>query len=157
GCPWAMVPHDLLPKSTAHAYFAKWRDRGLLETINDVLRAKVREQTPKGKEGEAGEMRAPTPSAACIDSQTVKSTEMGGERGYDTAKNIRGRKRHILVDALGLLLAVVVTAASVDDGAAAPKVVGKVRPRDYPRLEAIFGDHKYHNEEGFIRSAHPIR
>jgi putative transposase len=145
GCQWAMLPHDLLPKSTVYDYFAKWRDQGALATINDVLRAKVREQTPKDREGTSGEMREPTPSAACVDSQSVKSTELGGERGYDTAKKIKGRKRHILVDTLGLLLAVAVTAAHVDDGAAAPKVVGKVQPKDYPRLEAIFGDNKYHN------------
>lgn len=68
GCQWAMLPHDLLPKSTVYDYFAKWRDQGVLATLNDVLRVKVREQTPKDKARASGELRAPTPSAACVDS-----------------------------------------------------------------------------------------
>jgi putative transposase len=147
GCPWSMLPHDLLPKSTAYDYFAKWRDHGLFKTINKALRERVRQQTPTAKGSNTGEKREPTPSAACVDSQTVKTTEMGGEHGYDGAKQINGRKRHIVVDTLGLLLAVVVTAANVDDAAGAPQVVGQLRPEDYPRLTAIFGDNKYHNHE----------
>jgi putative transposase len=72
---------------------------------------------------------------------------MGGERGYNGAKKIKGRKRHLVVDTRGLLLAVVVTAASVDDAAGAQQVVGKLRPEAFPRLETIFGDNKYHNHE----------
>src|SRR5712671_4383446 len=79
--------------------------------------------------------------------QTVKTTEMGGTHGYDGAKKINGRKRHIVVDTLGLLLAVVVTAGNVDDAAGAQQVVGKLKPEAFPRLEAIFGDTKYHNYE----------
>jgi putative transposase len=143
GCQWAMLPHDLLSKSTVYDYFAKWRDNGLFQRIVDVLRTQVRQSTPKapGQEG----MREPTPSAACVDSQTVKTTELGGEHGYDGAKKINGRKRHILVDTLGLVLAVVVTAANVDDAAGAQQVVGKYGPDTLPRLETIFGDNKYHN------------
>ena len=135
GCQWDMLPHDLLPKSTVYDYFAAWRDDGTWQCMMDALRARVRI--------EAG--REATPSAASIDSQTVKTTERGGEHGYDGGKKINGRKRHILVDTVGLLLAVLVTTAALDDGTAAPLVVNRLDPKDYPRLEKLWGDNKYHN------------
>ena len=137
GCQWDMLPHDLLAKSTVYDYFATWRDDGTWQRLLDALRARVRVQA--GREA--------TPSAASIDSQTVKTTEQGGEHGYDGGKKINGRKRHILVDTLGLLLAVVVTTAALDDGVAAAGVVEKLKADDYPRLKKLWGDNKYHNHD----------
>ncbi len=136
GCQWDMLPHDLLPKSTVYDYFAQWRDDGTWAKMVKALRERTRR--------EAG--REPTPSAACIDSQSVKTTEIGGpERGYDGGKKINGRKRHLLVDTLGLLIAVLITSAGLDDGVAAPLLLGPVTPQDFPRLATIFADQKDHN------------
>jgi putative transposase len=137
GCQWDMLPHDLPPKSTVYDYFAKWRDDGTWQRMMDALRVQVR--VAAGRE--------PTPSAASVDSQSAKTTAVGGARGYDGAKKLTGRKRHVFVDTLGLLLAVTVTAASVDDAAAVPQLFAQVAPESVPRLRKAWADSKYHNHQ----------
>lgn len=132
GCQWRMLPHDLPNWRTVYTYFVRWHDAGVFENINDRLRITVRVA--------AG--RNPEPSAGIIDSQSVKIVANIGYSGFDGAKKVNGRKRHIVTDTLGLLLEVVVHEASLSDRAGAESVLKKVHAQ-FKRIKTIFADQGY--------------
>jgi putative transposase len=135
GCQWRYLPKDFPPKSTVWRYFDEWRHNGTLDIIHDFLRQKVRT---------AEKPYAPRTTAS-IDSQSVDTTSGGEQRGRDNAKNVDGRKRHIVVDSMGLLLAILVTAADVDDARAAPELFGRLEDQPVGKVARMYADNKYHN------------
>lgn len=135
GCQWRFLPKDFPPRSTVWRYFNKWRHDGTLDAIHDLLRAKVR----------AAEKPYAPRTSASVDSQSVDTTSGGEARGRDNAKNVDGRKRHIVVDSMGLLLAILVSAADVDDAKAASELFARLEGQPLSRVKQVYADSKYHN------------
>jgi transposase len=132
GCQWRLLPRDFPPYSTVQRFFYRWREDGIWQRVNHDLIMRARE----------AEGREASPSAGVIDSQSVKTTEAGGPRGFDAGKKIKGRKRHILTDTTGLMVAAMVHEASIQDRDGAVPLLTSIRSC-LPWLRHVFADGAY--------------
>jgi putative transposase len=143
GCQWRYFPKDFPPKSTVWRYFDEWRHNGTLDTLHERLRQKVRSAQKPYCPRTSASVDGSTELAEV--SQSVDTSGGGEQRGRDNAKNVNGRKRHIVVDSMGLLLAVLITAASVDDARAATELFGRLDGQPVSQVRRMYADGKYHN------------
>jgi putative transposase len=135
GCPWRMLPESFPPWQTVYYHYRQWRDCGVLEELHAALRVRVRRA--------AG--REDSPSVGIADAQSVKTASSGSDRGFDGGKRVKGRKRHIIVDTLGLVMGVTITAANVQDKRGLPLLLEQVRDR-FERVRCIYVDQGYRSQ-----------
>lgn len=143
GCSWRLLPSDFPPWKNVYRTFRRWATEGRFEAMHDRLRSQWRER----------EGRSSGPTAAVLDAESTRSSPQGGPSGYDAGKKVKGRKRTLVVDTLGLLLAVTVTAANVQDRDAAPQPVEQATAK-YPSLQTLFVDNGYAGQCAAQLSAH---